>query len=775
MWPGYSGSLLGYLGGTSLRRVARADRRRAAARSSPAQDRNGFAMKRDVARALGISKLSDLARFWPAGRRDRGATRPRARPRGADARQDEQWAVAPGSVLDLPGAWELSQRRRRDRRRRRHRRADRPPRPRARTSGPTSTRSPATASTTTTTATSTTSTASTSPPARPARTCRDGNGHGTHVAGIIAAAANGRGVVGVAPQAKLMIVKVLDATARGHDRRRRRGHPLRRRQRRAHHQPVPPAATDPTRAWTRRSPPPAAANVLVVVARRQRRARHRHPARLPGGDRRAQPGRRRRHDAAGRARPSTRLLQLRAAHRPARRAGRRDPLDRRTTAAMDRRVRHLDGLADGRGRRGADARREPAARRGRPARAADAERGPRAAAGRRRLRRRAATPCSPRRPAVDGYGATQPPRLRILQATAQGRRTTRSRRRWSARRRRSARYASRSTAAPVGAAGRARARRSPSRSAARGKRVRDPGARRVGPRARARPAGGRAARAGQARRVRRSAGRDMRRAALLAALAALALAAPARGESTITMSGSSRRRRRWSPTSPTSTATTCATRRASRCPAGSRRPGSPTPQRGSSTAAWSPAPSAPGDPPGLVLTPLARSGMCLVTNRANPVPGITRAQVQDIVAGPRDELGPGPRLAAHATRSSRSAATRRPARAGLPVGLRRPRDAVACTAASPSRPTSQVRDYVEQTPAALGLRRPRAHRPAARDRLRGRRLHARDDQDRQPTRRQRPLGVVTRGRPRGALARFLRWAATSRKARQVIATRYLPG
>jgi len=38
----------------------------------------------------------------------------------------------------------------------------------------------------------------------------------------------------------------------------------------------------------------------------------------------------------------------------------------------------------------------------------------------------------------------------------------------------------------------------------------------------------------------------------------------------------------------------------------------------------------------------------------------------------------------------------------------------------------------------------------------------------------RPLGVVTRGRPRGALARFLRWATTSRKARQVIATRYIP-
>ncbi len=43
----------------------------------------------------------------------------------------------------------------------------------------------------------------------------DGNGHGTHVAGIIAGAANGRGVVGVAFRARLMIVKVLDARGAG--------------------------------------------------------------------------------------------------------------------------------------------------------------------------------------------------------------------------------------------------------------------------------------------------------------------------------------------------------------------------------------------------------------------------------------------------------------------------------------------------------------------------------------------------------------------------------
>jgi len=43
----------------------------------------------------------------------------------------------------------------------------------------------------------------------------DDNGHGTHVAGIIAAAQNGQGVVGVAFHAKIMAVKVLGADGNG--------------------------------------------------------------------------------------------------------------------------------------------------------------------------------------------------------------------------------------------------------------------------------------------------------------------------------------------------------------------------------------------------------------------------------------------------------------------------------------------------------------------------------------------------------------------------------
>lgn len=43
----------------------------------------------------------------------------------------------------------------------------------------------------------------------------DRNGHGTHVAGTIAATSSGAGVVGVAPEAKLLICKVLDGNGSG--------------------------------------------------------------------------------------------------------------------------------------------------------------------------------------------------------------------------------------------------------------------------------------------------------------------------------------------------------------------------------------------------------------------------------------------------------------------------------------------------------------------------------------------------------------------------------
>jgi phosphate transport system substrate-binding protein len=180
----------------------------------------------------------------------------------------------------------------------------------------------------------------------------------------------------------------------------------------------------------------------------------------------------------------------------------------------------------------------------------------------------------------------------------------------------------------------------------------------------------------------------------------------------------------------------------------------------------------PGDPSGLVLTPFALSGVCLVTNASNPVPGLTRAQVQDLVSGRVTSWSQVP----GSTRTDPIAAVALDLTAGARLVFESVFVDVATRITYAPRTfatAAQVRDYVESTPAAwgyldLGLTAP-VHSmtyegiPCTRQTIRTGAYPA-----------QRPFGVVTRGRPRGEVARFLRWVATSRKAREVIATRYLP-
>jgi phosphate transport system substrate-binding protein len=179
----------------------------------------------------------------------------------------------------------------------------------------------------------------------------------------------------------------------------------------------------------------------------------------------------------------------------------------------------------------------------------------------------------------------------------------------------------------------------------------------------------------------------------------------------------------------------------------------------------------PGDPHGLVLTPLALSGVCLITNRANPVPDIAFGTIQDIIAGRitswaqvpgssrTDPIVPGTLDTAGARDVFNSVFVA----VGTPV-VYTPR--TFDTAA-------QLRDFVEQTPAGFGYA----------DLALTTTVHRLTYQGVACSRRtirlgtypaQRPLGVVTRGRPRGALARFLHWVARSRTARRVIDSRYVP-
>jgi phosphate transport system substrate-binding protein len=180
----------------------------------------------------------------------------------------------------------------------------------------------------------------------------------------------------------------------------------------------------------------------------------------------------------------------------------------------------------------------------------------------------------------------------------------------------------------------------------------------------------------------------------------------------------------------------------------------------------------PDDPAGLAFTPIARTGVCLVTNKANPVPGFSRAQIQDLVAarvtnwvqvpgspltdpivaaGPT--VGAGTRTAFEATMLDQ----------GTPQ-LNAPRVLIS---------SPQIRDFIKVTPNAWGYVDlafaghlnvvPFEGIPCNRQTVASETYPARTE-----------LGFVTRGAPKGRVARFIRWVRTAKKARRVIATRYVP-
>jgi phosphate transport system substrate-binding protein len=180
----------------------------------------------------------------------------------------------------------------------------------------------------------------------------------------------------------------------------------------------------------------------------------------------------------------------------------------------------------------------------------------------------------------------------------------------------------------------------------------------------------------------------------------------------------------------------------------------------------------PTDPPGVVYTPFAASGVCLVTNAANPLPGLSRAQLAELVAG----------RATSWTQIAGSARTDAIRSAGLALGTGA-RSVFfstfvdpAATVAEPERTfttASQVREYVRANDAAwsyVDLAFTAGLHVVAFEGVGCTRATVADGT--YPGRRE--LAFVTRGAPRGAAARFIRWVRSSRIARRVIATRYVP-
>jgi phosphate transport system substrate-binding protein len=179
----------------------------------------------------------------------------------------------------------------------------------------------------------------------------------------------------------------------------------------------------------------------------------------------------------------------------------------------------------------------------------------------------------------------------------------------------------------------------------------------------------------------------------------------------------------------------------------------------------------PSDPAGLVASTFALSAVCLVTNVQNPLPGLSRATVQELVAGSLTSWSQVPG-------STRTDAVQ-PVSLDLTTGTR---DVFLSVFVDPATPlgytprtfagVAQARDYIAATPAAWGYVDlafagglhvvPYAGVTCSRATVASGAYPAR-----------RPFAFVTRGRPRGAVARFVRWARRDRIARLVIASRYV--
>ena len=172
------------------------------------------------------------------------------------------------------------------------------------------------------------------------------------------------------------------------------------------------------------------------------------------------------------------------------------------------------------------------------------------------------------------------------------------------------------------------------------------------------------------------------------------------------------------------------------------------------------------------FTPFALSAVCLVTNVANPLAELTRAQVQDLVARRAttwDQVSGSPRSdAIHSAGGE------------LGTGFRSVFLAIFVDAATvfveadrTFATAPQTRDYIRADDAAWGyvdLAYATGLHVVPFDGVGCTRKTVGDGS--YPGRRE--LSFVTRARPGRAAARFIRWVRTSPVARRVIATRYVP-
>ena len=179
----------------------------------------------------------------------------------------------------------------------------------------------------------------------------------------------------------------------------------------------------------------------------------------------------------------------------------------------------------------------------------------------------------------------------------------------------------------------------------------------------------------------------------------------------------------------------------------------------------------PTDPGGLVFTPFAASGVCLVTHASNPLPELTRAGLQELVSGARASWA----QVAGVRGRTRSV----PVALDLGTGARSVFLSTFVDAATGSRTSRARSPRPSRCATSCARRRPRGDTSTSRSRglCTSSRTRASPARARpSPAARTRPAGArVRHARPAARGRRALHpLGADSRTARRVIATRYVP-
>jgi ABC-type phosphate transport system substrate-binding protein len=180
------------------------------------------------------------------------------------------------------------------------------------------------------------------------------------------------------------------------------------------------------------------------------------------------------------------------------------------------------------------------------------------------------------------------------------------------------------------------------------------------------------------------------------------------------------------------------------------------------------------DPPGLVFTPIARSAVCVATHSGNRLAGVTRAQLGAMAAGAITDWSQVPGATVSGPVSMWGYFDGEGAQVVFEEQLAAPGPPPFAFPALERRQTGgEIRNGVRKIEGAIGWLDLRFTTglnvlkvdgvACSRAAVASRRYAGR-----------RGLSLVTRGRPSGAAARFIRWARTSTVAQRIVGRTFIP-